>query len=263
MVGRTAHLVPGSSIIGESASLLENILVQVRRKGKTLNSLGVHFAPGPARFKDGVDGVNDPVVTHNVGGIRCSTGVVVELSNHGFVDVDLSELLSCGKLVAVEGFDFSGQLISVKILWNNVGQDNFLAQITLVGLNSRVGRGKDRERSDSSEELGDAGLVDGILEEIEVVVFLNVDWTLSLEFRKVTVADTWTFQSSKGTQNTLVTAVFSERVGIGVYVVRRHVKSRRLCRELWLDGMEGRSRSQIQSDESGDLHGAIVVCIFK
>ena len=76
----TVRLVSVSGIIGERASLFENILLQMGLKGKALNPLGVRCGSGKAGYHHYVDGVNDSVLTHAVGGIGCPTGVVVELA---------------------------------------------------------------------------------------------------------------------------------------------------------------------------------------
>ena len=74
--------------------------------------------------ENSVDGVNDSVLTYGVGGIGCSTSVVVKLSDKGFIHIGFSELLRTSKRVATECFEGSHQLVRVKILGDNVGFNN-------------------------------------------------------------------------------------------------------------------------------------------
>ena len=182
----------------------------MRRKGKTLNPLGFRIASAPSGLEYRIDAVNDPVLTHNVGWIGCSTGVVVELTDHGFVDVDLTELFLTSKLVAAHGFDFSVQLVGEKIPVDDVGFDDFLAQHTSVRLDSAVGRSKDGKGTFPPKELVEIDLVDGGLEGIKVVVFLDFQLGFALQPSEVTVINTGSFEGYEGVENLLVAAIFSQ-----------------------------------------------------
>mmetsp|Transcript_24171 Transcript_24171/g.27020 ORF Transcript_24171/g.27020 Transcript_24171/m.27020 type:complete len:200 (-) Transcript_24171:186-785(-) len=191
-------------------------------KGKALYPLGVHRASAPAGCEHRVDGVNDPVVTLNVGGKGRPTGVGVKLANQGFIHVNLPELILTSNLVAAKGFVFSLQLVGEKILGNDVGFDNFLAQNTVKTSESAVGRSKDGKGAYPPEELSAVDLVDGGLEGIKVVVALDVQLSFSLQSREVTIVHAWTFHVSKGFQNVLLSAIFSQLVRIRSCVKRRH-----------------------------------------
>ena len=100
----TVRLVFVSGIIGERASVFENILLQMGLKGKALHPLGVRCGSGPAGYQHYVDGVNDSVLTHTVGGIGCPTGVVVELADLGVINVSLAEFSSKSNCAAIHCF---------------------------------------------------------------------------------------------------------------------------------------------------------------
>mmetsp|Transcript_2022 Transcript_2022/g.5331 ORF Transcript_2022/g.5331 Transcript_2022/m.5331 type:complete len:200 (-) Transcript_2022:149-748(-) len=195
-----------------------------------------------------VDSVDDPVFAHDVGGVGCPPGVVVELTDEGLVDVDLSELALGREDVAAHGLDLSQQFVGEEILRDDVGQDDLLGQAALVGLEGAVGRGEDGERADPPEDLGEPDLVDGVLELVEVVVSLDLRLALALEPREVAVVHAGTLEGSEGAQDALLAAVLSQRVRVGVSVERRHVQGRRRRRGRLLllllrpDG-KGRGRS--------------------
>ena len=171
-------LVLGSGRVGERASFFEKILIQVRLKGKSLNPLGVSRGAAPAGFEHNVDGVNDSVLTYGVGGIGCSTSVVVKLADKGFIHIGFSELLLASNRMATEGFESSLQLVGVKILGDDVGFNNVLVNNTIITLHGGIRGSKDGKGALPSKDLGTVGLVDGGLEPVKVVIFLDVQLTL-------------------------------------------------------------------------------------
>ena len=197
-------LVFGTGLAGERSSFFENTLIQVRLKGKALNPLGVRRCAVPAGFEHYVDGVNDPVLADDVRGKGRPTGVGVELSDKGFIDISFSELLLTFDLVATKGFEGSLQLVGVKIPGDDVGFNTFFVNNTIITLDSGIRWSKDGKGSFPPKDLGTGGLVDGGLEAIKVVVFFNVQFSLVFQRREVTVTNAGAFQGSKGLQNGLV-----------------------------------------------------------
>ena len=61
-------------------------------QGKALHGLGIRHRRAPAGLEDGVDGVNDAVLSDDVGGVRRSAGMIIQLANEGFIDVQFTEL---------------------------------------------------------------------------------------------------------------------------------------------------------------------------
>jgi len=237
----------------ERASIFENPLVQVRLKGKALHPLGVSSGSLPAGREHGVDRVNDPVVTDGVGGIGRAAGVIVELAYQGVIRVNLPELGFASDLVAAEGFEFSVQLVGVKILGDDVGFNDFFGQDTGEVLNGGIGRSEEGKWAVAHEQFCAVSLVDGIFEGVKIVVLLDVELFFVLQNSEMTVADGGPFHVAKGSQNRLV-AVLRQFAGVRRCVKRRHAQ--RCCRWLRLDGrnMKGRGcapDNQIESNDSG------------
>lgn len=207
--------------IGQGVAVLEDFLVQMRLEGQSLNALGVLRTPSPVGRQDGIDGMNDPVVAHDIGGIGCATGMIVELTNQSTVHVGFAEFSSGVDTMATEGFKHTIEFVRKQILRDNVGLDDFFRQDTIEPFNGTVGRSKDGKGSVPHEEFGTVGLIDGVLEGIKIVVFLNVGGLFVLEGGKVTIGDAGTFHVAQGVQNILV-ALFRQVVGVRDLVMRRH-----------------------------------------
>ena len=188
-------------------------------KGKALNPLGVHFASTPAGCKDCVDGVNDPVLTDDIGGVGCSTAMVVELTNQGFIHVCLPELVLTRNHMATKGFEGPLQLVGVEILGDDVGFNNLFSQNAIKVLNGGIGKSEDGKGAIPSKDLGTVSLVDSGLEGIKIVVFLDFVWFFVFQGREVAVTNAGTFHGVKGTQNVLWSAIFSKFVGVRHLVV--------------------------------------------
>ena len=193
-------------------------------QGKALHGLGVRNRRGPAGLEDGVDSVNDAVLGDDVRGIRRSAGMIIELSNQGFVDVKFAELALAGEGVAAEGFEGSGQFIREEILRDDVRLDDLLGDDTVVLLHRAVGRGKDREGSVPPENFGALCLIDSVEEPVEVVVLLDVRLLLVFQPRKVTPADAGPLEGAQGTQNVIGTEIGRQLIEVRGGVEGRHVQ---------------------------------------
>lgn len=151
--------------------------------------------------------MNDSVVADGVSGVVCPTGVVVELANQDIIHINLAIFSLSFKLVTIEGFQLSFQLVSVQILGDDVTFNNFLGQNTIKILNGGIRRSEDSKWAVPPKNLGAFGLVDGGLESIKVVVFLDIRGLSVLQNRKVTVTDAGAFHVPKGAQDLLVAMV--------------------------------------------------------
>ena len=256
----------GFGILREGTSFSEHILIQVGLQGKALHGLGVRYRRFPVGLEDGVDGMNDAVLSDDVGGIRRSAGMIVELTNEGFVDVKFAELTLAGEGVAAEGFEGSRQLVREEILRDDVRLDDLFGDHTVVLLHGTVGRGKDREGSVPPENFGAFGLVNRVEEPVEVIVLLDVSLLLVFQPREVAPADAGTLEGAQGAQNVIGTEIGRQLVEVRGGVEGRHVQGRagrRSCRGL-LGDMEGRGRAcgcQGKSDDK-ELHGGATMVFF-